>query len=110
MLVHRDGARRSRIAGALDAVGFAVLAAGSPIEALELTKGAATSPVLLLTDARLDTGDGSHLAAYLRHRCESVRAIFLGKLAPALAWPIPTYVLDPEVDPVALAGIAVRLS
>jgi DNA-binding NarL/FixJ family response regulator len=96
---------RSKLRAALEHAGFEVEEAHSAIQAFE----AELAAELVLTDVRLDWGEGLQFARMLKRVHPNARAIYLGAFIDALSWPLRTYVVGDETPPDVVARMAVRL-
>jgi len=96
---------RSKLRAALEHAGFEVDEAHSAIQALE----AELAAELVLTDVRLDWGEGLQFARMLKRMYPNARAIYLGTFIDALSWPLRTYVVGDETPPDVVVRMAVRL-
>src|SRR5215475_6620038 len=96
---------RSKLRAALEHAGFEVDEAHSPAEAVDDELAAE----LVITDVRLDWGEGLNFARMLKRVHPNARAIYLGGFIDALTWPLRTYVVRDETPPDAIVRMAVRL-
>jgi DNA-binding NtrC family response regulator len=96
---------RSKLRAALEHAGFEVDEAQSAKQAIrdEL------SAELVLTDVRLDWGEGLEFARMLKRVHPNARAIYLGGFVDAVSWPLRTYVVSDETAPIVVVRMAVRL-
>ena len=96
---------RSKLRAALVHAGFEVDEAHSPAEAID----AELTAELVLTDVRLDWGDGRRFARMLKRVHPNARAIYMGAFVDALSWPLRTYVVCDETPPDVVVRMALRL-
>ena len=96
---------RSKLRAALEHAGFEVDEAHSASQAMERELVAE----LVLTDVRLDWGEGLRFARMLKRAHPNARAIYMGGFVDAVSWPLRTYVVSDETPPVVVARMAVRL-
>jgi CheY-like chemotaxis protein len=96
---------RTKLRVALEQAGFEVEEAHSPAEAIE----AELAAELILTDVRLDCGQGLQFARLLKRVHPNARAIYIGRFIDALAWPLRTYVVGEETPPAVIVRMALRL-
>jgi DNA-binding NtrC family response regulator len=96
---------RSKLRAALEHAGFEVDEAHSASQAIERELVAE----LVLTDVRLDWGEGLRFARMLKRVHPNARAIYMGGFVDAVSWPLRAYVVSDETPPVVVARMAVRL-
>lgn len=96
---------RSKLRAALELAGFEVDDAHSPTEAVQ----AELAAELVLTDVRLDWGEGLQFARMLKRVHPNARAIYMGGFVDALSWPLRTYVVGDETPPEVIVRMARRL-
>ncbi len=96
---------RSKLRAALEQAGFEVDEAHSARQALEDELVAE----LVLTDVRLDWGEGLLFARMLKRVHPNARAIYMGAFVDALSWPLRTYVIGDETRPEIVVRMALRL-
>lgn len=109
VLVQRNATRRAELRQALAGSPLDVLEAGSAIEGIDVVEAAPAAPDLLVTDVRLDRGDGLRLATALRGRSNAARAVYVGGFVDALFWPVRTYVIGEGTAAPAVARMVERL-
>jgi DNA-binding NarL/FixJ family response regulator len=96
---------RSKLRTALEHAGLEVEEAHSPAEAIE----AELAAELVLTDVRLDWGEGLQFARLLKRVHPNARAIYMGPFIDALSWPLRTYVIGDDTPPDVVARMALRV-
>lgn len=108
LLVVADAARRVAIGEALRLEAHSVLVVESTEEAVEVVRSIAQPASLIVTDQRLDVGEGRILASLVASRIPTARILLLtgfGAITPKLA----TYFLDRDASPEAVARVASRI-
>ena len=108
LLVVADAARRLAIGDALRLEAHSVLLVGTTQEAVDVVRSIPQPANLIVTDQRLDLGEGRTLAALIASRSPAARILFLtgfGAVTPRLS----TYFLDHDASPAAVARVASRI-
>jgi DNA-binding NtrC family response regulator len=96
---------RSALRAALERAGLDVDEAHSPAEAIE----AELAAELVLTDVRLDWGEGLQFARLLKRVHPNARAIYIGGFVDPFSWPLRTYVVGEQTPAVVIVRMALRL-